>query len=112
MRRMNYPRFDKPTYVGTFNNDPAQLSFVMNDILKPGYYFVIIKDPESLQQYSCTFTIDTGTNSSCSWYSIAATQQIYLDYSPDYRNIISINSSNGNPDPVYEGATIELYKLN
>ena len=42
MRRMNYPRFDKPTYVGTF--DTEQRNFVMNDTLEPGIYLAIINN--------------------------------------------------------------------
>ena len=44
MRRMNYPRFDKPTYTGTF--DLEQSGFVLDSIPEPGIYFVIIKDTE------------------------------------------------------------------
>ena len=108
MRRMNYPRFDKPTYVGTF--DSEQSGFITNTTPEPGIYFVIIKDPEAMQQYSCTFTVATNTNTSCSWFSIGATEPVYLDYNLDYENVISINS--GSPEPVHAGATIELYKLN
>ena len=107
MRRMNYPRFDKPTYVGTF--DVAQSNFVMNDIPEPGFYFVVINDTEALQQYSCTFTVKMDINTHGSWYA-GTTEQVYFDYSPEYGNVISINSAN--PDPVHEGATIELYKIN
>lgn len=57
MRRMNYPRFDKPVNFGTF--DAAQSGFVMNRIPEPGFYFVVINDTEGLQQYSCMFTIET-----------------------------------------------------
>ena len=55
MRRMNYPRFDKPTYVGTF--DAGQNSFILDEEKgffpdhepEPGIYFVIIKDKQ--EQY-------------------------------------------------------------
>ena len=107
MRRMNYPRFDKPTYVGTF--DFAQSNFVMNDIPEPGFYFVVINDSEALQQYSCTFTVKMGIETYGSWYAIT-TEQAYINYNPEYGNVISINGAN--PEPVHEGATIELYKLN
>ena len=110
MRRMNYPRFDKPTYVGTY--DAAQTSFVMNGIPKPGFYFVVINDPEGLQQNSCTFTIKMDIHTSGSWYSVGASGQGYLDYSPEYGNVISIGNDGGISDVIHEGATIELYKLN
>ena len=107
MRRMSYPRFDKPTYTGTF--DVAQSNFVMNDIPESGFYFVVVNDTEAMQQYSCTFTVKNGIDTHGSWYA-GTTQQVYFDYNPDYGNTISI--SGVNPDPVHEGATIELYKLN
>ena len=107
MRRMNYPRFDKPVNFGIF--DVAQSNFVMNDIPEPGFYFVVINDTEALQQYSCTFTVKMGIDTHGGWYA-GTTEQVYLDYNPEYGNVISI--SGANPDPVHEGATIELYKLN
>lgn len=110
MRRMNYPRFDKPTYTGIFNFE--QLQFVMNNTLEPGIYFVLVNDTEAGAQYSCTFTVKMDTTTSCSWYSARATEQIYLEYSPDYGNIIQIASSGGISNPVNPEATIELYKLN
>ena len=109
MRRMNYPRFDKPTYVGTY--DTAQISFVMNGIPELGIYFVIIKNPEGMQQNSCTFTVAMGLNTSCSWFSVGAGEQIYLDYNTDDGNVISVSSETGNTG-LGEGSTIELYKLN
>ena len=110
MRRMNYPRFDKPTYVGTYNVESS--NFVMNGIPEPGFYVVIIKDAEALQQYSCMFVIDTDLNTSCSWYSTGVSAQVYIDYSIDYENIISVTASGLQSDPVTAGSTIELYKLN
>ena len=106
MRRMNYPRFDKPTYVGTF--DAAQSNFVMNNIPEPGFYFVVINDTEGLQQYSCTFTVKMDTDTHGSWYA-GTTGQAYFYYNPAYGNVISISGEN--PDPVHEGATISLYKI-
>ena len=63
MRRMNYPRFDKPTYTGIFNTE--QNSFILDEEKgffpdhepEPGIYFVIIKDNQENQQYSCIFTV-------------------------------------------------------
>lgn len=107
MRRMNYPRFDKPTYVGTFVEQESK--FVINSIPEPGFYFVVINDLQD--QYSCTFTIEIDKHTYSSWYSIGLTKQISIDYNSEYGNSISVNVSEGGPS-VYEGSTIELYKLN
>ena len=55
MRRMNYPRFDKPTYVGTFVS--AQSGFLLDHEPEPGFYFVVMNDPFDESQISCMFTI-------------------------------------------------------
>ena len=75
MRRMNYPRFDKPTYVGTF--DGEQNSFILDEEKgffpdhepEPGIYFVIIKDNQENQQYSCIFTVSMELTTNGCWYS-------------------------------------------
>ena len=107
MRRMSYPRFDKPTNFGTF--DVAQSKFVMNDIPEPGFYFVVVNDTEGFQQYSCMITIDKILQSYGFWYSNLLNEQALLTYLPGGDNLISIIGSNA---PVNEGSTIELYKLN
>lgn len=104
MRRMNYPRFDKPTYTGTF--DSAQSQFVMNDIPKPGFYFVVINDIDSMQ-YSCTFTIKMGITTVGSWH-VKLDEYAELTYIPDDGNLITATSTGILPETL----TIELYKLN
>ena len=112
MRRMNYPRFDNPTYIGTY--DFQNSNFIINDTPEPGIYFIVIKDIEASQQYSCMFTIATDTNTSCSWFSTGDNIEVYLDYSLDYGKtiIVTPNTSSGILHPVSAGSTIELYKLN
>ena len=105
MRRMDYCRYDSPTYTGTFNTE--QSGFVMNTTPEPGFYFVVVNDPEALQQYSCTFTIKMDIYTHSGWYS-PVTEQVYLDYSPEYGNVIPVSDSNR----ISESSTIELYKLN
>ena len=107
MRRMNYPRFDKPTYTGAYNS--AQSGFILDGIPEPGIYFVIMNDTEAVAQYSCMITIDKILQSYGFWYSNLLNEQALLTYLPGGDNLISIIGSNA---PVNEGSTIELYKLN
>ena len=116
MRRMNYPRFDKPTYVGIFDN--AENGFLLDKEKgffptesgdpESGIYFVIIKDTEAIQQYSCILTIDTDLNTNASWYTalLDTTGQIF--YIPGDGNFIGASPAK----VVSAGSTIELYKLN
>ena len=106
MRRMNYPRFDKPTYVGTF--DVEQSGFVMNTTPEPGFYFVIIKDTEDGDLLTLLFTIDKNLYSYTYWYSVLLSQLTMLSYEPHAGNLISTEGG----VVVSAGSTIELYKLN
>ena len=113
MRRMNYPRFDKPTYVGTF--DAAQNAFVLDETKgffpdnepAPGIYFVIIKDKEDQLQYSLSFTISTHINSNSSWYSPMFDDFGKISYVPGDGPVLSAAPQS----IVHAGSTIELYKL-
>ena len=107
MRRMNYPRFDKPTYVGTF--DVEQSGFVMNATPEPGYYFVIIKDLEDDDLYTLLFTISAEMFTYTFWYSNLLGEQLTKIYrAPTDGNLISTTGG----VVVSSGSTIELYKLN
>ena len=113
MRRMNYPRFDKPTYVGTY--DPDQSYFILDETKgffpdhepAPGIYFVIIKDKHDQYQYSCIFTISMEFNTGSSWYvnMLDKTGQIF-DIPGDGPMIAAAPTN-----VVHAGSTIELYKL-
>ena len=115
MRRMNYPRFDKPTYVGTYNDNEG--GFVLDTTKgffpsesgdpEPGIYFVIIKDTEALQQYSCTLTIDIDLNTNSSWYIPSLDDMGKIYFIPGDGPIITA----GPARLVANGSTIELYKL-
>lgn len=113
MRRMNYPRFDKPTYVGTYNEDDGGFNldeskgFFINHDPEPGIYFVIIKDTENYKEYSCMFTI-ANINTYASWYSPILDDFGKISYMPGDGNLITTS-----PVRVLSaGSTIELYKLN
>ena len=113
MRRMNYPRFDKPTYVGTY--DPNQSYFILDETKgffpdhepAPGIYLVIIKDPQDIYQYSCIFTISMKFNTGSSWYSTIRDETGSIFYIPGDGPMIAASPN----AIVHEGSTIELYKL-
>ena len=113
MRRMNYPRFDKPTYVGTY--DPDQSYFILDETKgffpdhepAPGIYFVIIKDIQNSYQYSLIFTITMEANTGASWYSMLSDETGNIFYIPGDGPMIAAAPTN----IVRPGATIELYKL-
>lgn len=106
MRRMNYPRFDKPTYTGTF--DLEQSGFVINATPEPGFYFIVINDPTDGDQLSLMFTIDKDLQSYVSFHSALLGEDVVLSYLPGDANLIqSIGGA-----IVSTGSTIELYKLN
>ena len=43
MRKMDYCRYDSPTYTGTFNTNRS--SFILDRPVEPGIYMVIMTDP-------------------------------------------------------------------
>ena len=107
MRRMNYPRFDKPTYTGSF--DTEQSGFVINDIPEPGYYFVIIKDIEDDDLYTLLFTISAEMYTYTYWYSNLLGEELTKIYhTPTDGNLILTTGG----AVVSQGSLIELYKLN
>ena len=114
MRRMNYPRFDKPTYVGTF--DDKQNAFVLDEQKgffpdhepEAGIYFVIIKDKQEQQEFSLMFTISMELNGNSSWYSPAFDDFGKIFYIPGDGPVIGAAPN----AIVHVGSTIELYKLN
>lgn len=116
MRRMNYPRFDKPTYVGTYNEGDGGFNLdtgkgffpIDGHDPEPGIYFVIIKDTEAGQEYSCMFTIETNINTNASWYSGILDDFGKIFYIPGDGNFITTSPVR----VLSEGSTIELYKLN
>lgn len=113
MRRMNYPRFDKPTYVGTY--DDSQSYFILDETKgffpdhepAPGIYLVIIKDKQDLQQYSCIFTISMEMNTYANWYATMLDETGQIWYIPGDGPMIAAAPVH----VVKPGSTIELYKL-
>ena len=114
MRRMNYPRFDTPTYVCTF--DAAQNAFVLDEEKgffpdhepESGIYFVIIKDKQDNLQYSLVFTVSMDMNTNGCWYSPMFDDFGKISYVPGDGPVISAAPH----AIVHAGSTIELYKLN
>ena len=114
MRRMNYPRFDKPTYTGTF--DSEQNSFVLDEAKgffpdhepEPGIYFVIIKDKEENQEFPVMFVVSMDMTTNGCWYSPTFDDFGKIWYVPGDGPIIAASPN----AIVHAGSTIELYKLN
>ena len=114
MRRMNYPRFDKPTYTGSF--DTEQNAFVLDEEKgffpdrepETGIYFVIIKDPKENQEFSLMFTVSMDLTTNGCWYSPIFDDFGKIYYIPGDGPVLTAAPSN----IVHAGSTIELYKLN
>ena len=113
MRRMNYPRFDKPTYVGTYDDDQSYFildetkGFFPDNEPAPGIYLVIITDKQDSYQYSCIFTISMEANTGASWYSMILDDTGKIFYIPGDGPMIAAPPLH----IVHPGSTIELYKL-
>ena len=105
MRRMNYPRFDKPVNFGTFNE--ARDVFILDHAPEVGIYLAQIKDEGDI--YSVICTISATENTSACWYGRMWDDIVRLFYTPGSNsNEIGVGPHGG----VSNGSTIELYKLN
>ena len=67
MRRMDYYRYDSPTYVGTFNTNRS--SFILDRPVEPGIYMVIMTDPTNETVFTFHFTVKDGLNSRADFMS-------------------------------------------
>ena len=103
MRRMNYPRFDKPTYVGTFNTNRS--SFILDRPVEPGIYMVIMTDPTAENVFTFHFTVKDGLTSHADFMSWMNDSLASITLWATEKNRIEVDYGLG------EGSTIELYKL-
>ena len=67
MRKMDYYRYDSPTYVGTFNTDRS--SFILDRLVEPGIYMVIMTDPVAENVFTFNFVVKDGLNSHADYMS-------------------------------------------
>ena len=105
MRRMNYPRFDKPTYFSTIN--PEGNTFYFDHEIENGIYVVIITDTEDGDTYTLFLTVQDNFESYADFQSTLSGDQSIITFTPFARDHIAINSgvSNG-------ATTMALYKIN
>ena len=67
MRKMDYCRYDSPTYTGTFNTNRS--SFILDRPVEPGIYKVIMTDPTNEMVFTFNFTVKDGLNSHADYMS-------------------------------------------
>ena len=106
MRRMSYPRFDKPTNFGELGTDDQRGEFHLDHPLENGIYMVVIRDPGDGDIYTLHFTIEDGLYAYADFISTVSDSITNINFNPDVRNIINITM-----DHLEAGSTIKLYKL-
>ena len=104
MRKMDYCRYDSPTYTGTY--DTNKTGFVLNSPVEPGIYMVIMTDPVDQDIYTIHLTVKAGLDSAADYMSRLTDSIARIQLSWDTRNEIIVDYALG------AGSTIELYKLN
>ena len=67
MRKMDYCRYDSPTYTSTFNGDRS--SFILDRPVEPGIYMVIMTDPANEKVFTFHFTVKDGLTSHADFMS-------------------------------------------
>ena len=105
MRRMNYPRFDKPAYFSTIN--PEGNTFYFDHEIENGIYVVVITDTADGDTYTLFLTAQDNYESYADFKSTLSEGQERLTFTPNARDHSAISSG------VTNGATtIALYKIN
>ena len=67
MRKMDYYRYDSPTYTGTFNTNKS--SFILDRPAEPGIYMVVMTDPTNEEVFTFNFTVKDGLSSHADFMS-------------------------------------------
>ena len=104
MRKMDYYRYDSPTYTGTFNTNRS--SFILDRPVEPGIYMVVMTDPTNTNVFTFNFTVKDGLNSHADYMSWINDSLASITLWASEKNRIEVDYGLG------EGSTIELYKLN
>lgn len=107
MRRMNYPRFDKPTYVGEIGTGDNRGQFSLDHPLENGIYMVVITDYGDGDTYTFNLTVKDHLSAYADFISGMTDSIVNITFIPNNRNVINITM-----DHVSDASTIELYKLN
>ena len=103
MRKMDYCRYDSPTYTGTFGN---LSSFHLDRPVEPGIYMVVMTDPTNEEVFTFNFTVKDGLTSHADFMSWINDSLASITLWASEKNRIEVDYGLG------EGSTIELYKLN
>ena len=106
MRRMNYPRFDKPTNFGELGIGDQRGKFYLDHPLENGIYMVAITDHGDGDIYTLHLIVRDNVFSRANFVSALLDSIANISFDPDVRNIINVTQ-----DYVSQGSTIELYKL-
>ena len=104
MRKMDYCRYDSPTYTGTFNTDRS--SFILDRLVEPGIYMVIMTDPTNETVFTFNFTVEDGLNSHADFMSWINDSLASITLWASEKNRIEVDYG------LSAGATIKLYKIN
>ena len=104
MRKMDYCRYDSPTYTGTFNTNKS--SFILDRPAEPGIYMVVITDPTNEEVLTFNFTVKDGLNSHADFMSWINDSLASITLWASEKNRIEVDYG------LSVGSTIELYKLN
>ena len=105
MRRMNYPRFDKPVNFGEIDSELNY--FYLDHIMEAGIYMVIIRDPVDKDIYTLHLTIKDNCYAYADFTSALTDSKAKIAYIPDENNRILVDQNQ-----LSAGSTIEFYKLN
>ena len=104
MRKMDYCRYDSPTYTGTFNTNKS--SFILDRPAEPGIYMVVITDPTNEEVLTFNFTVKDGLNSHADFMSWINDSLASITLWASEKNRIEVDYG------LSVDSTIELYKLN
>ena len=105
MRKMDYCRYDSPTYTGTNNNNNNSI-FILDRPVESGIYMVVMTDPTDMDVFTFHFTVKDGLDSYADYMSVINDSLGHITLWASERNRIEVDYG------LSKDSTIELYKLN
>lgn len=105
MRKMDYCRYDSPTYTGTNNSNNGSI-FILDRPVEPGIYMVVMTDPADGDVFTLHLTVKDGLDSYADYMSVITDNLGHITLRASERDRIEVDYGLSN------GSTIELYKLN